>query len=175
MDLSSAILSVLLAEPRHVSDRLEPENERGGRLAMLAEAIDSVARSREQAALLIAMAVHESRLARYVAEGRCSEGPKGAQCDPLGGVARSRGYWQNRKVSCRPGWAEEAGSREELFAMAACSARLLWGGYVRCGTAEGAFAAANGSTSCKAPWAKSRVRTYRRVLGQLWSVRERAA
>jgi hypothetical protein len=157
------VLAVLNKEPRHTTDRHEPANERGARFMELSEAITSVAKTQEEAALLLTVVHHESKGAAYVQRGRCSDGPKGQQCDGL----RSRGPFQNRKVSCPRGWAQKPGSREELFEMAKCSRRDLARGWYKCGTAEGAFAAFNGSHSCKAPWAKSRVRTFGRVLRQL--------
>jgi hypothetical protein len=157
------VLAVLNKEPRHTTDRHEPANERGARFMELSEAIGTFAKTPEEAALMATVVIHESTLARYIAEGRCKDGPKGQRCDGL----RSRGYFQNRQISCPKGWAQKPGSREELFEMAKCSRRDLARGWYKCGTAEGAFAAFNGSHSCKAPWAKSRVRTFTRVLGQL--------
>jgi hypothetical protein len=158
-DLAVAVLNVLLKTPRHTTDREETRAAREARMAQLAQVIAAVSPTTAHAAFLVTVARHESTLARYIAEGRCSDGPKGQQCDGL----RSRGYFQNRLVSCKKGWLAPPGSHAELVEMARCSVRDLGRGWKQCGTAEGAFAAFNGSKSCSAPWAKSRVLMFHTV------------
>jgi hypothetical protein len=159
----AAVFAALSKAPRHTTDRDEEQHARDARMMQLATVVAIEAKTPEIAALLVTVARHESTLARYIAEGRCSDGPKGQQCDGL----RSRGYFQNRLVSCKKGWFAPPGSHAELVEMARCSVRDLRRGWKQCGTAEGAFAAFNGSRSCSAPWAKSRVAMFGKVLGQL--------
>jgi hypothetical protein len=115
--------------------------ERETRLTPVAEAIYWASDIRPagvsrlaQAAALIALAHHETGLAKYVGDGNCLAGPVGMQCDPdkFTGIPRARGYWQHWKVSCPKLWKTEPGSREELFVGARCTAGKLTGAYYRC-------------------------------------------
>src|SRR5688500_6491462 len=98
---ATAILAVLLAGPRHVTDRDEADEAREARFEPLAVAIAVASKGNpESAARLIGEGRGESNFARYVQEGRCEDGPRGARCDPdKNGVARARTPWQTWKVS----------------------------------------------------------------------------
>lgn len=97
-----AVLAVLLSLPQYTGDRFaDPTLEDRARLLRpVAVAIAEVARNRTEAAALIALAKHETNLARYVLDGYCEQGPVGARCD--GG--RARGAWQVHSW-CRALWA----------------------------------------------------------------------
>jgi len=169
-----AILSVLLAFAPHVTDRDEPAEVRRARMRVVALVVAETAKGDPvRAARLIAQGHHESRFARYVGEGRCEDGPKGARCDPdKHGVPRARSYWQTWRVSCAGAWDAPAGSLAELRAAASCTDRLMRAGARRCSlngfsVDHGAFAGARGGAACTGPWAERRSRTYRAALAKL--------
>jgi hypothetical protein len=116
----------------------------------VAVAIAQAARSREEAALLVAQGWHESRWAAYVLEGRCQDGPPGARCDE----GRARGPWQVWHY-CRA--TTTAGEARCVLA----TARLA---VARCGSWDGAFAALAGKGGCAWSGAPRRVETMRAVL-----------
>lgn len=87
----SSTYSALASLPPHVTDAEEPPPIRERRLRGIAAAIDGAARDRTERAALIVLAYQETRLARYVQEDRCSDGPRGdRECDS--GLAH--GLWQ---------------------------------------------------------------------------------
>lgn len=180
MTLSEAILSVLLQLPALRTERDEPAEERSARLSVVAAQIAGVVGNRprgvdevEWAAALITQAKAESGFAKYVAEGRCQDGPVGAQCDPdKRGVARARGYWQMWAVTCKKAWLAEVGSEEEVRASALCATRVMLSGYVSCtgpgkDSWQGAFIRGGGGVSCVGPRGEKRVASFRRILSSL--------
>ena len=162
------ILFVLLTLAPWHGDRDEHHDARALRLAPVANAIVQASRGdRDVAAALIAHGAGETRYARYVIEGRCQDGPRGAQCDPdRHGRARARGAWQVWRVACPEAYAHPDGSHVSIAAEARCAARLLRGGRHRCGTWEGAFASMGGGARCSSPRAPERVRL------QAWARKE---
>lgn len=145
---------ILLLSPWH-GDR--GDNDREALLRPVAHAIDSVGHTREERAALIADAYTESSFARYVLEGRCSDGPPGQRCDPdAHGVARARGPWQVWHYCQKNGLEGEA----------ECVVRLLRMGHSRCASWEGAFAALHGP-SCQWAPAMRRVQLMQRLLPML--------
>jgi hypothetical protein len=145
---------MLLLSPWHGD---QGDENRGSLLQPLAIAIDNIGHTREERAALIADAYAESSLARYVLEGRCSDGPPGQRCDPdQHGVARARGPWQVWHYCHKPGLEGEA----------ECVVQLLRLGKHRCASWEGAFAALHGP-SCQWAPATQRVQLMRRLLPML--------
>jgi len=63
--------------------------------------ISKVAANRQEAMILVALAWHETKLARKVLEGHCSQLPKGMRCDS----GRALGVWQLHHDACRDAWA----------------------------------------------------------------------
>lgn len=165
MPLASAtILSALLSLAPAWTDRDASAEERVALLEPVAEAIAAVARTPEDAAALTALAWHESRLARYVVEGRCSDGPRGARCDN----GRARTPWQVHSW-CRAAFS--VAEPESLRAGAECALRHLHWAAHRCAlqsldVVQGMFSGYR-SGSCAWSPAKERVATYRRVLRRL--------
>lgn len=150
------ILTALLALPAWEGDRALTAEEREAQLAPVAAAIGAVARNRDEAAWLVAQGKHESHFASLVLQGRCSEMPKGQQCDPKHGVPQSRGPWQLKGRWCR--------TVDTLEGQAACALRLARWGLKQCGTWEAAFAAQRGMGACTSPQAPKREATRRKVL-----------
>ena len=127
------VLSAFLSLPSYVGDRGDSVAAREKLLRPYAEAVADVSReNRWKAAALIALMWHESRLARYVLEGRCQDGPRGARCDPgRDGVARARGATQVW-AWCTEAWAHPAGSLGSIRGEVACASRRLSGGLRAC-------------------------------------------
>lgn len=108
------------------------------------------------AAVLLALASHESNFARYVQTGKCETGPEGMRCD--GGKAR--GLWQQWEVACPAAWQREPGSTEELWEGAKCASRLMYSAYTRCsGKAptllQGAFSGYRGGRVNHCTWKRA--------------------
>lgn len=124
-----AILAAMLTLPQYHGDRhADPTVEDRTRLLRpVAEAIAAVAKSRAEAAALVAVAYSESALARYVAQGYCSQGPKGARCD----AGLSRGVWQVRSW-CRELWAGPETAPGRHLAGARCAVQRLRQGQRQC-------------------------------------------
>ena len=121
----------------------------------VASAIDGVTAVPEERVALVTDGWFESRYARYVLEGRCLDGPRGARCDPgKDGVPRARGAWQVWKFCKRTGMAGEA----------RCVLDQMRLGRQRCASWEGAFSALHGPT-CGWAGATRRVQMMRRLLG----------
>lgn len=162
------ILAVLLALTPHVTDAGDTADERALLLAPVASAISTAARDTSDAAALIAHGAVESRYARYVIEGRCQDGPRGARCDPdRQGRARARGPWQVWAVACPDAWELPVG-HESLHREAACTLRLLRGGRMRCQSWVGAFASLGGGARCSSPTAMAKTRARQWAALQLW-------
>lgn len=173
--LRDAILLVLLAQGPHTTDLDEGEASRRARLdavaSAIAEASERYADPPRVAAALLVIGRRESHWARYVGEGRCSEGPVGMRCDPdKKGVARARTYWQLWSKACAPAWEASPGSREELSAAAKCAAGLWVGASQRCqdapdGAIAGAFAGYR--SGCLWKGGKPRAQEWAIVKGRL--------
>lgn len=153
------VLSVLRAEPTHWSDRkAAPEDVDASRVE-LASAIVSATDEPSERAALATLAIHESRLALYVIEGRCSDGPKGA-CDH--GLAS--GPWQLHKSK------DEPVIPAELDAQARIALKRWRTHRKRCAAhgLAGAFAGYGSGWVCTPKkWARERVETMRRVEAQI--------
>ena len=151
------VLAAILALGAYHADRDDSLESRGALLLPVATAIAAVARTPEEAAALVAQAWHETHFARYVLEGRCSDGPPGQRCDPdAHGVARARGPWQVWLVACRA--ADVAGE-------AKCVLGQMRMGLARCSSWGGALASLDGQWRCGD--APARVQTMRKVLATM--------
>lgn len=164
--VAEAIVAALLSFPPWDWDRREAEarycelpaeeveaavqRDREALARPVAEAIAAVAETRTEAAFLATQAIYESRLARYVLEDRCHEGPPFARCD--GG--RATGPWQVHSW-CVGAFDIDAGRDRRLEAGATCALQLARHGLHRCGDWSGAFAA-QGQSECGAAWAAER-------------------
>lgn len=152
--------ALLEGGPVHFTDRDETSQARSTRLAGVASAIRQATRGdTEIAKALVVYGRAETHFARYVGEGRCSEGPKGSRCDE----GKARTYWQLWEQTCPAAWAEVQGSQAELVAAAVCAARLMRSGWAKCRTIEGMFAATWGHGRCTAPGAAKRAEMFRRL------------
>ena len=122
----ASVLAVILSLPQFYLDVPKfGAAEREALVRPVAEAIVEVARSRTEAAAMVALAYHESRFSDSVLRGACDELPKGMRCDEHKGVPLARGAWQLHESACRTAWAFPAGSVESLRAEARCVIRLL--------------------------------------------------
>jgi hypothetical protein len=123
----------------------------------VAVAICAVALNDTERAFLARQAYEETKLARYVLEERCQDGPAGVRCDE--GLAT--GPWQVWGY-CKRAWTATY-YEERLAAGAACSLRLAR----MCRTPEGWFAAQWGGRECVSPLARKRVPGFWRMLAQI--------
>jgi hypothetical protein len=169
--LVAPILTAMLALPAYAGDRSESPEERAALLRPVAVAIAETAQSPETAAALIALGWHETKFARAVIEGRCSEMPAGSRCDN----GRARGVWQAWNVACPAAYRFADGSLESLRAEVRCAVGNLYSARNRCERRApelwgGAFSGYRGA-SCLWPAAARRVQTMREVLAVLrrWS------
>jgi len=164
--LAEAVLALLLSWPAYSAEPTpEAPEARQVRLTAATIAITEAASARpgnwqpvQVAAVLLTLGWYESRFAAYVGEGRCSEGPEDARCDPhpVTKVPRARSYWQAHQSACPLAWTLPPGSLAELRAAAGCASRLWVGAYYRCrrrttdGPVAGAFAGyAGGAAGCR--------------------------
>ena len=154
------VLSVLRNEPTHWSDRKADPGLVDSARVELANAIDGATLDTSERAALAILAIHESRLALYVLEGRCSDGPRGA-CDHLLAV----GPFQLHATSDVP---VIPGSMAEQ----ATIALRRWRGHrKRCaahGTAGAFMGYGSGFRCTPMQWARDRVKTLARVESKLW-------
>jgi hypothetical protein len=142
--------------------------DRAGRIELytpVAASICRVARNDTERAWLATQAYAETKLARYVLEERCQDGPPGERCD----AGRAIGPWQAHKANptaryqyCTEAWT--APTRAERYDAGARCALLV---ARTCRTPEGWFAAQSGRGRCKASWARKRVRMMWRMLAQI--------
>lgn len=154
--LTERLAAVLNAQPRHSTDADEPPDTRAQRLLDVASAVSSGTQHaacrgawkdvdtcrpywrgdlRDLSAAVVAVGLHESHFARYVASGACN-GPGGAHCDRdhKTGLPRARTYFQLWHSAAPDVWATEPGSDAELRQAAFATARLLAGFYAFCHT-----------------------------------------
>jgi hypothetical protein len=149
------LLTIALSFPPWYGDRGETEEQRRELYRPTMAAIVEASNGKEtHAALLLAQAIEETRLARYVLENRCADGPVGARCDN----GRSRGAFQVGR------WCVANDSTGE----ARCALRAAWYGASRCKERSltpwhGAFAGL-GARDCSWPSADHRVATMKRIL-----------
>lgn len=160
----SATYEALARMPVHVTDLDEEESARKERLLGVAQAIDTASSEPLDRAVLVVLAWRETRLARYVHEGRCSDGPRGKyECDR--GLAK--GLWQ---IHDAREWSVPEADEEQ----ASLALRLWKGGRARCrrdnpDELAGAFVSYGSGGSC-APtkWAKARADHVRKVVNSLY-------
>ena len=159
----AVILAALLRLAPWHQDHDAPEARRA-LLEPIAAAIAATARSREEAAALVAVGWSETKFARAVLEGHCDRMPAGSRCDH----GRARGPWQVH-AWCRDAWALPDGSPEAYTPAARCVLRALRGGLQRCSSWHGAMAALLGGGGCRDfARADAYEQTMRTVLGW-WS------
>lgn len=129
-----AVLITLLHLPVYDGDKAETIEARTELLTPVAEVIAEVSgEDEEMAAALEAIAWSETKLARYVIEGRCEDGPPDARCDPdKHGIAHARGAWQVQGW-CAAAWNNPAASRASLVGGAKCAVRMLTFASSHCG------------------------------------------
>ena len=156
----SQVLAILLAFPPYSGDRSMTLDERREMLRPVAESIARKAGNNlRKAALLSTQSFEDTGLARYVIEGRCQDGPRGARCDD----GRSYGPYQVAVRYCPD---------RDLDGQADCALRAAWGGVARCrdhalSPVHAWFVGLAGSgVPCNWPEADRRVRTYRMVLAR---------
>lgn len=161
---AAAILSVLLSHPSWTDRHATPEQRRVA-LEPVAIAIAEASRDRGDAAMLVALGLHESGFATGVVHGVCRKG----ECD--GG--RARGAWQLHAAACREAYAFDAGTEESIAAEARCAIRQLRYHGFRCrdhalSPMVGGFSGyATGGASCHWLGAEARARTTRRIVVEL--------
>ncbi len=163
------ILRSIFRRPTWYQDKHLSRQERAVYLRPVAKAIARAARNDVEAAALVTQGWYESRYARYVIEGRCLDGPVGAQCDVTRkGVIRARGPWQVWKW-CQEAWGFRQGDQAALVHEARCIARWMRGAMRRCpkGGWVAAFAGMRGGARCEWEPAKKRAYTMRKVLATL--------
>jgi hypothetical protein len=149
---------------------LLPSSYEQGDVQAVSKEIAAVAANRVEAATLMALAYHETKLSKLVMEGHCDQLPKGMQCD--GGKAL--GVWQLHKEACPAAWALATpnggpeGQRESLHEQARCAIRLLrWNAKRGKGAAPSELRAAFAGYAAR-PWdwegAEVREKTVERLL-----------
>jgi len=159
-----AIHALLVALPAYT---LEPTPEdadaRAVRLEPVAGAIWEASAANpggftrgQWAAVITALAWHESRFARYVQAGQCETGPVGARCDN----GKARGLWQQHQSACPQAWATTPGSAEDLQKGAQCASRLLGSALHRCRSRAPSvlFGAFSGYAGASCTWGHARKR-----------------
>jgi len=162
------VLAGIFRRPTWYQDKHLSRQERAVYLRPVAKAIAKATRTDAEAAALITHGWYESRYAKYVIEGRCKDGPVGAQCDiTKKGVVRARGPFQVWKW-CRDAWGYPQGDQAALAHEARCIARWMRGAMRRCqGGWVSAFAGMRGGARCEWGPAKKRAHTMRKVLAKL--------
>lgn len=137
---ATIVLKALQALPAH-PDQGDVE-ARAALLRPVAEIIvEATGGDVARAAALVAIGDGESAFARYVLEGRCKDGPKGARCDWDYRQKRNkaRGPWQVHDW-CRQSWDYPEGSREALLGEAKCADMLVRRAWTKCKTQDGIYA-----------------------------------
>lgn len=114
-------------------DSGETKEHRAERIIPTVTALKKVVRTNEELAAMLTIAEHESHFASYVLEGRCLDGPKGAQCDPdENGIPRASGPWQVWVRYCKPAQGLVDGTPERIEATARCAISRLRQGLLAC-------------------------------------------
>ncbi len=154
---------VLSSFPVHHTDRDEPEEARARRVGAVASAIDQATDDPTERAALATLVRFEAGLARYVQEGRCSDGPRGKhECDS----GRSIGLFQLRPNDNFPTVPSD------LEGQAVMALRIWRGARVRCRSSvpdelAGAFSQYGSGNSCGHSWAEARASHVRKIRGRL--------
>lgn len=147
---TAIVLKALQALPAY-PDQGSAE-ERAALLQPVAEAIvEATGGDAARSAALVAIGNAESAFARYVLEGRCADGPKGARCDwnYRSRTNDARGPWQVQRW-CRQSWDYPEASREALLGEARCADLMIRRAWVKCKTQVGIYAGyATGNKSCE--------------------------
>lgn len=147
---TEVVLIAMLRLSPFFTDKGESLEARKAFLLPTAQAIASVATSAEEAAALIALGHAESKFARAVLEGRCTDMPRGMQCDH----GKARGAWQVWS------WCKAIDQAGE----ARCVLSQMRLGKSRCADWNGAFAAGIGKGGCQWSGAPKRVQVMRSIL-----------
>lgn len=147
VEIALAALRALPAYPDHGN-----AEERDALLRPVAEVIVEVTGGDlARTSALIAIGNAESAFARYVLEGRCASGPKGARCDwnYRSRTNDARGPWQVQRW-CRQSWDYPEATREALLGEARCADKLVRSAWAKCRTLTGIYAGyATGNRSCE--------------------------
>ncbi len=159
--MKELILLIMLQQPKYYLDDTRTHYNQ------IANAISQVTSNPNEMAALLSHAYHESRFAAYVTEGRCLDGPRGAQCDldRRTGKPRARTPWQVW-AWCSKAWNVPDGSNDALIAGARCALSKLRMGVKRCGSWQGAFAQMYRST-CESRRSKARYTTMVNIRAQM--------
>jgi hypothetical protein len=152
------ILRTWLALPVWYQDTGLTLDQRADLYRPVAVAVCAVARTDTERAFLARQTYGETRLARYVLEDRCKDGPPGARCD----AGLATGPWQAHRVSpysrnqhCNEAWTAPT-LAERYAAGARCALQLA----KSCRNPEGWFAAQSGRGQCHAEWARRRLKLF---------------
>lgn len=161
-----AVFLALSARPVYYGDLSEPKPEREIRLHLAADAIAAAAKTRLEAAMLVALAFSETALSRDVQYGHCDALPAGQRCDN----GKARGLFQLHEAACPAAYALPIGSPESLKTEALCAIRLLrWNaqrGREHTLTPEHAAFCGYAAKSWEWKGADARVRTTREILAR---------
>ncbi len=157
---TSKTLAQLQTFPVYTGDKSEPPDERLARLTELADAIDASTTKPHERALLIAVAWHESRFARYVQLDHepCSKGHDG-RCDGGRAFGPIQLHGTNRDLTLQQQF--ERGLRQLRYGAAKCQGKTLEE------TVRGAVSLFATGSRCSWSGADARVKTWARVWGRL--------
>lgn len=147
----SGTLEVLRSMPVHRTDRGERPAERADRLRGIAEAIDQVSQTEDEAALLLTVGRHESGFAAAVGSG-----------ERTGDDGKAWGYWQSWDPGARGPVERQA--RHAIEHLRRAGAYCATRGHNRVRGALSLYATGH---SCDWDGAADRVVTYRAVRGRL--------
>jgi hypothetical protein len=161
-DCVAGILGVWLSLAPWYGDRHDSPEAREALYRPVAVAICKATEDPGERAFLGSQAYHETRLARYVLEGRCHDGPVGARCDD----GRARGPWQVHRW-CRAAWRETETAAARRVAAATCVLRGWRYGLRRWGSPAGGFQAQGGISRAVTHRARRRVPLWQRMLAVL--------
>ncbi len=163
----------------YYGDRDEPRHLRVERLAPVAYWTTHYATNSQQIAAVLTIFEHESHGARYVAEGRCLDGPKGQQCDPgKDGKPRARTYWQLHRGTCPVVWRTRPGSHIEIRYAVKCAITTWTIAKRRCSgrhphsVIAGAYSGYR-SADCAWPGGARRAATHDRMFRLVGQIRKR--
>ena len=135
-DCTALLLKAWLALTPWSGDRHESLESRTALYHPVAETVCKVTEDDLERAMLGAQSYWEgARLARYVLEDRCKDGPPGARCDE----GYATGPWQVHRW-CRKAWNQTRSRAERLEAGARCALSAARAGRKACGGLRGMFA-----------------------------------